>query len=65
MWVYHALADGLVLFDYQKGRDKSGPKALLEGYKGILQTDGYSVYESLYGRHPDIALTLLHGPCQA
>lgn len=56
MWVYHAPVDRLVLFDYQKGRDSSGPKAMLEGYKGILQTDGYQVYESLYADHPDIAL---------
>lgn len=56
MWVYHAPADHLVLFDYQKGRDSSGPKEMLKGFKGILQTDGYKVYESLYGNHPDIAL---------
>lgn len=56
MWVYHAPADRLVLFDYQKGRDSSGPKAMLAEYEGILQTDGYKVYESLYGDHPDIAL---------
>ena len=56
MWVYHAPADNLVLFDYQKGRDSSGPKNMLKNFKGILQTDGYKVYESLYGNHPDIAL---------
>lgn len=52
IWVYHAPADQLVFFDYRKGRDRSGPKAILEGYTGMLQTDGYSVYESLYGQHP-------------
>ena len=56
MWVYHAPADNLVLFDYQKGRDSSGPKNMLQNFKGILQTDGYKVYESLYANHPDIAL---------
>ncbi len=56
MWVYHAPADRLVVFDYQKGRDQRGPKAMLTGFKGILQTDGYKVYETLYGQHPDIAL---------
>ena len=56
MWVYHAPADKLVFFDYRKGRDRSGPKAILEGYSGILQTDGYSVYESLYGQHPGVML---------
>lgn len=56
MWVYHAPADKLVLFDYQKGRGKSGPKEILEGYTGILQTDAYGVYETLYGNHPYIML---------
>lgn len=56
LWVYHAPCDGLVCFDYQKGRDMSGPKAMLAGFKGILQTDGYNVYESLYANHPDVLL---------
>ena len=56
MWVYHAPADHLVLFDYQRGRDKSGPKAMLKHYAGILQTDGYRVYETLYAHHSDILL---------
>lgn len=56
MWVYNAPADNLVLFDYRKGRDQSGPKEFLKDYSGILQTDGYSVYESLYGNHPHIML---------
>lgn len=56
MWVYNAPVDGLVLFDYRKGRDSSGPKEMLEGYTGILQSDGYSVYESLFASHPNILL---------
>lgn len=57
MWVYNAPCDNLVLFDYRKGRDSSGPKEMLNGYQGILQTDGYAVYESLFANHPDILLT--------
>jgi transposase len=57
MWLYHAPVDRLVLFDYRKGRDQSGPKEMLTDFKGIIQTDGYTVYESLYGNHPDIHLT--------
>lgn len=57
MWLYHAPVDRLVLFDYRKGRDSSGPLEMLSGFRGILQTDGYTVYESLYGNHPDILLT--------
>jgi transposase len=56
MWVYHAPADKLVLFDYRKSRDQSGPKEMLKDYAGILQTDGYTVYETLYGNHPHIML---------
>jgi transposase len=57
MWLYHAPVDRLVLFDYRKGRDRSGPKEMLADFKGIIQTDGYTVYDSLYGSHPDIHLT--------
>ena len=56
MWVYNAPADNLVLFDYRKGRDSSGPREMLKGYVGILQTDGYTVYEKLFGNHPHIIL---------
>jgi transposase len=56
MWVYNAPSDKLVLYDYRKGRDSSGPKEMLEDYKGILQTDGYTVYEKLFANHPNIIL---------
>lgn len=56
-WLYHAPVDRLVLFDYRKGRDQTGPKKMLADFKGIIQTDGYKVYDSLYGNHPDIHLT--------
>ncbi|MGB6036241.1 MAG: IS66 family transposase [Cryomorphaceae bacterium] len=56
MWVYNAPSDKLVLYDYRRGRDSSGPRAMLENYAGILQTDGYSVYEKLFARHPKILL---------
>ncbi len=56
MWVYHAPCDNLVLFDYRKSRDQSGPKEMLQDFAGILQTDGYTVYESLYSDHPSIML---------
>jgi len=57
MWLYHAPVDRLVLFDYRKGRDQSGPKEMLSDFRGIIQTDGYKVYDSLYGSHPNIHLT--------
>jgi len=46
-WLYHAPTEGLVLFDYQKGRGKQGPKAILADFEGTLQTDGYAVYDKL------------------
>jgi hypothetical protein len=44
-WVYHSSLKDLVLFDYQMGRGREGPKAMLQNFSGHLQTDGYSVYE--------------------
>ncbi|MFK7920837.1 MAG: IS66 family transposase [Bacteroidia bacterium] len=46
-WVYQAPLEGLVLFDYQKGRGKNGPKTILSDFSGKLQTDGYVVYDKL------------------
>lgn len=56
MWVYNAPVENLILFDYRKGRDQSGPKEMLEAFTGIIQADGYTVYETLYGNHPGIIL---------
>ncbi len=47
-WAYHAPADGLVFFDYQQGRDQEGPGKLLKDFKGVFQSDGYSVYRALF-----------------
>ena len=55
-WVYYAPLEGLVLFDYQKGRGKNGPKAILSQFSGVLQTDGYAVYDKLLKKRTDIKL---------
>lgn len=47
-WAYHAPVDGLVLFDYQPGRGQDGPKKLLQDFTGVLQSDGYAVYQALF-----------------
>jgi hypothetical protein len=47
-WAYHAPAHGLVLFDYQKGRGQEGPGKLLVNFRGVLQSDGYQVYQALF-----------------
>ncbi len=45
MWVYHSPPNGLLFFDYQKGRDQAGVGKMLENFSGTLQTDGYSAYK--------------------
>jgi transposase len=56
MWVYHGPADKLVLYDYRQGRDSSGIKDMLKNYAGIIQCDGYGVYENLVAHYPHIML---------
>jgi transposase len=66
-WAYHAPADGLVFFDYQKGRDHSGPEKILKDFSGVLQTDGYKVYQNLFKKNgkPIDAGKLTHLFCMA
>jgi len=45
MWLYKN--KNIVIFDYQKTRSSSCPKNFLGDYKGYLQTDGYSGYNSI------------------
>jgi len=45
MWVYRAVMQDSVYFEYNKGRGQTAPKGNLSGFSGFLQTDGYSVYE--------------------
>lgn len=49
MWLYMSETDGkpVILYDYQSTRSSSCPKNFLKGYKGYLQTDGYSGYNSV------------------
>ena len=45
-----------VVFHYAPGRGAQHPKALLAGYRGILQCDGYAAYKTLAAANGDIAL---------
>lgn len=54
LWTYHAPVDGLVFFDYQKGRDKTGPEKILKDFRGVVQTDAYTVYQSLLEKNEAI-----------
>lgn len=47
MWVVRNPIKGLVLFKYNKGRNRSVPEQLFNDFNGTLQTDGYKVYRDL------------------
>ncbi|MBC7075955.1 MAG: IS66 family transposase [Syntrophomonadaceae bacterium] len=51
MWLYRTGRDGppIVLYDYQTTRASKHPDNFLSGFKGYLQTDGYSGYGKLTG----------------
>jgi hypothetical protein len=49
----------VVIFDFQPGRGREGPKQFLGHFNGILQTDGYSGYDRVGGPK------LIHAGCGA
>jgi transposase/uncharacterized coiled-coil protein SlyX len=51
MWMYRTGRDGppIVLYDYQTTRAAKHAGRFLSGYKGWLQTDGYSGYDAVPG----------------
>ncbi|HEX4150458.1 MAG TPA: IS66 family transposase, partial [Pirellulales bacterium] len=51
-----------VAFDFQTSRGRAGPREILANYQGYLQSDGYSVYESLVREG---AARLTHVACWA
>ncbi len=46
LWFYSA-PQGDVRLEFCGGRGRDGPAARLEGFEGTIQSDGYTVYESL------------------
>ena len=48
LWQY-GRPGGEVVFDFQMGRSREGPRKFLEGYRGKLQTDGYQAYDDGVG----------------
>lgn len=54
-WVYHSPLQKLVVFNYRKGRGQQGPKETLAAYVGIIQTDGWQVYDK-FEEVPQITL---------
>jgi len=57
LWVYHNSIERMVLFDYQPGRGREGPKEILKNFKGYLQTDGYVAYDFFKEKE---GITVLH-----
>jgi transposase len=48
LWQY-GQPHGAVVFDFRMGRGREGPKHFLEQFDGLLQSDGYAVYDSVGG----------------
>ena len=46
-WVYMSPEQKTVYFNYRKGRGMHGPKEILTGYEGYVQSDGYAVYDKI------------------
>jgi transposase len=58
LWQY-GHPGGSVVFDFQLGRGREGPKNFLGQFQGILQTDGYTVYDRVGGSG------MVHAACWA
>ena len=55
LWAY-SRPGGDVLFEWRVSRSREGPEEFLKDFRGKLQTDGYSVYESLAKQRGDLTL---------
>lgn len=51
LWAYRDVPGNLVLFEYQRGRNKEAPAKMLKDFKGYLQTDGYAAYDQFSKGH--------------
>ena len=58
LWQY-GCPGGATVFDFRLGRDRAGPKQFLQNFRGILQTDGYQVYDKVGGAG------MVHAACWA
>ena len=55
LWTYSRPGSD-VLFEWTVSRGRAGPEEFLKNFRGKLQTDGYSVYESLAKERDDLTL---------
>ena len=58
LWQY-GRPGGAVVFDFRLGRGRDGPRQFLGQFEGILQTDGYAVYDQIGGPR------MVHAGCWA
>ena len=54
LWCYNNSIHKLVYFDYQPGRAQKHTIGILKDFKGIIQTDGWHVYEGVVAKQTDI-----------
>ncbi len=54
LWCYHDSINKLVYFDYQPRRGEKHTIGILKDFHGILQTDGWHVYEGIAAKQKDI-----------
>lgn len=62
LWQYGRVSNGRggeTVFDFCLGRGREGPRKFLGNWEGILQTDGYAVYDDIGGPK------LVHVGCRA
>jgi transposase len=58
LWEY-SRPGGPVVFDFQMGRGREGPRKFLGTFAGVLQSDGYAAYANIGGK------ALVHAGCWA
>ena len=61
LWCYNNSIKNLMFFDYQPGRGESCTEGILKDFKGVLQTDGWQVYENVARKLKEI----IHICCMA
>jgi transposase len=63
IWAY-SRPGGNVLFEWRVSRSREGPEEFLKSFRGKLQTDGYSAYESLAKKRDDLILVGCWAHCR-
>lgn len=54
LWGYNDSINKLVFFDYQPGRGEKCTEGILKNFNGIIQTDGWHVYEKVAAKQKEI-----------